>query len=1318
MPQTQADLVRQMLKSLLEKQPSLARTVEGRSELAIVVAHVLKQTCQVQHWFGPQHAGVEQDLLVALNSAQPEDTLPSPLQVDNLHMLAKMDLAAAIMPALTPISLLFKVLDSCTFTLELKPQDHLPAFKYCPSFISVPAPELKPDHKMVLLRSAVLATKLLSLISNHTSTDAVVEDLACSCVTMVCRLVFSHIQELADNPTEGSQAYLSGQQEQQMCLVLVRMLVPFLQQGIKAACISCSRCQSKANTAADMLCPWMLPNQGGIVADLADNLLVSGCGVVLMSCLQQKLSWAPNAVMLLSAICSQAKTQKAVATALLNKVQALLWVAPMLHPLPELANAKGIFDADIAWDPMIQAATIRATATMLFDMVQLHSQPTDLSYQSAAAVGPPKIAACVSIPVRTALTVGCEAWAALEWSMQHVAGKICITDILDLLLAVASPLLDLSTDVNQMLCVGLPALLRCVASPSTGSTVAQELLGLMLDRLATDPSLDLLSAAVKIEGALQTLVKAVCTQQHDQELGHLQKEAIYAILCVPCTRACIGITASQEIFVALSDVVLSAAVTCPPTSTLQHCAACMCLIAGWRNFAKRQDRGQAHPSWVLLTRMVALLEDHQDQTRCLVAAIRCLNVIMLAEQHFLCGQDVPLGIKAGFSLLKAADRTACDPLLEVSIMTAATHFLSDCVCEYDTKKSLQANFANQCGTQVLVDNLVKTSSACIDAPTESSQASSKLRPHHKIGLAKTTQLGFQIALVDCIMKTVLSSASPKEDVLYFVHHGLMPMFGSFSTALVKAITHSAASPNDVLEQAKRDLSEVKKLWSGFVQVLVACHSHGWPDAKQPRQLMENHLVISLLEHTRTIILRVVHTHKQSREEQHSRVSGPQQVAKGKSRAQRDASDLLPESLKQLYNSKMQMLTELLVCMSEGVCLIQSQSLWQPHFEEEQQRFFASSHMPAFTQAMQACDESHLLPPLTLNRLSSLFALQTDEAHPSPVAKSGRKVVSVSAEYIAGDTAIEQLLAEEESARAKTASKKAKRQRQQQKKRNQSSLSEAGLVDPPVQPESQDHYSITETLPSSVTDAGPLQADSETSQSSSPSQPGSMQTDSSTDDSPPKPVHMTVPSDAVQCSDHCADTKLRVSASACIPSMSEASQDQLAPEVLDATAPQGCSEPSPPDSQKRPSQPQQYTACLQSLAQTDLHLYDGVGIPQPHAINSLWRPTGLQEALASHHDESLGKQVPADTQAIETAYQAAGFPDITPKRAKHYLGSLFCCPLTKVMMQDPVIAADGHTYERDAMATWLQHHDTSPVTGQLLKHTRRISNLAIKCMIGA
>ena len=101
--------------------------------------------------------------------------------------------------------------------------------------------------------------------------------------------------------------------------------------------------------------------------------------------------------------------------------------------------------------------------------------------------------------------------------MQRVAGEMCITHVLDLLLAVASPLMEPSTDVSQIMCAGLPSLLRCVASPSTGNKVAQELLGLMLDRLATDSSLNLVPAAVKIEGALQAVVKAVCMSLLDSK---------------------------------------------------------------------------------------------------------------------------------------------------------------------------------------------------------------------------------------------------------------------------------------------------------------------------------------------------------------------------------------------------------------------------------------------------------------------------------------------------------------------------------------------------------------------------------------------------------------------------------------------------------------------------------------------------------------------------------------------------------------------------------------------------------------------------------
>ena len=45
--------------------------------------------------------------------------------------------------------------------------------------------------------------------------------------------------------------------------------------------------------------------------------------------------------------------------------------------------------------------------------------------------------------------------------------------------------------------------------------------------------------------------------------------------------------------------------------------------------------------------------------------------------------------------------------------------------------------------------------------------------------------------------------------------------------------------------------------------------------------------------------------------------------------------------------------------------------------------------------------------------------------------------------------------------------------------------------------------------------------------------------------------------------------------------------------------------------------------------------------------------------------------------------------------------------------DPVIAADGHTYERTAIQHWLQGSSLSPVTGDKLPHTCVVPNVLVK-----
>lgn len=62
-----------------------------------------------------------------------------------------------------------------------------------------------------------------------------------------------------------------------------------------------------------------------------------------------------------------------------------------------------------------------------------------------------------------------------------------------------------------------------------------------------------------------------------------------------------------------------------------------------------------------------------------------------------------------------------------------------------------------------------------------------------------------------------------------------------------------------------------------------------------------------------------------------------------------------------------------------------------------------------------------------------------------------------------------------------------------------------------------------------------------------------------------------------------------------------------------------------------------------------------------------------------------------------------------------MSNLFCVHM-QVKMHDPVIAADGYTYERAAIARWVELDTTSPSTGELLSHTRLLPNLIIRSLI--
>ena len=59
----------------------------------------------------------------------------------------------------------------------------------------------------------------------------------------------------------------------------------------------------------------------------------------------------------------------------------------------------------------------------------------------------------------------------------------------------------------------------------------------------------------------------------------------------------------------------------------------------------------------------------------------------------------------------------------------------------------------------------------------------------------------------------------------------------------------------------------------------------------------------------------------------------------------------------------------------------------------------------------------------------------------------------------------------------------------------------------------------------------------------------------------------------------------------------------------------------------------------------------------------------------------------------------------------------CCPISMELMAQPVISADGFTYDRASIEAWLARgKTTSPTTGAPLEHTHLTPNHLVKSMI--
>jgi serine/threonine protein kinase len=57
-----------------------------------------------------------------------------------------------------------------------------------------------------------------------------------------------------------------------------------------------------------------------------------------------------------------------------------------------------------------------------------------------------------------------------------------------------------------------------------------------------------------------------------------------------------------------------------------------------------------------------------------------------------------------------------------------------------------------------------------------------------------------------------------------------------------------------------------------------------------------------------------------------------------------------------------------------------------------------------------------------------------------------------------------------------------------------------------------------------------------------------------------------------------------------------------------------------------------------------------------------------------------------------------------------------CPISLELFRDPVVAEDGHTYERKNITTWLQAHGTSPLTREPMSHTSLRPNHIVRKLV--
>jgi hypothetical protein len=108
--------------------------------------------------------------------------------------------------------------------------------------------------------------------------------------------------------------------------------------------------------------------------------------------------------------------------------------------------------------------------------------------------------------------------------------------------------------------------------------------------------------------------------------------------------------------------------------------------------------------------------------------------------------------------------------------------------------------------------------------------------------------------------------------------------------------------------------------------------------------------------------------------------------------------------------------------------------------------------------------------------------------------------------------------------------------------------------------------------------------------------------------------------------------------------------------------------------------------------------------QKTAKSHLWRadPAALSCCLSGLKPSRAPMSFLASSFSMSQGLEAANIPDS------------FLCPITQEILEDPVCAADGQTYERSALEEWFRRGKrSSPLTGAPLEHINVTPNVTLR-----